>query len=64
LPIVASRAQALLGRRRLMRAHPDAADVEPRADASPPHVEASMPGRPARGLDWPMNMFARRDKPR
>jgi hypothetical protein len=64
LPIVTSRAQAPLGRRGLMRAHPSTADVEPRADASPPHVRASMPGRPGRGLDWPISMFAQRHRPR
>jgi hypothetical protein len=58
LPIVTSRAQAPLGRRGLTRAHPSSADVEPRADASPLHVQARMPGRPARGLDWPISMFA------
>jgi hypothetical protein len=64
LPIVTSRAQAPLGRRGLMRAHPNTADVEPRAVASPFHVKASMPGRPARGPDWPISMFAQRDRPR
>jgi hypothetical protein len=57
LPIVTSRAQAHLGRRGLMRAHPKPADVEPRAAASPPDLKASMPGRPARELDWPMSML-------
>jgi hypothetical protein len=57
LPIVTSRAQAHLGRRGLMRAHPNTADVEPRAAASPPDLKASMPGRPARELDWPMSML-------
>jgi hypothetical protein len=47
-----------------MRAHPNTADVEPRADASPPDLKASMPGRPARGLDRPMSMFAQRARPR